>query len=149
MTMTAHQPLFLYYGDETAAAALSVALGAHAHVMAAGRIMEALGMYITYLPDAVMIDACAPGAAEVLTHLKSVEAVGLVLLTDDRRAALGRSATMLPTHLNAAELATALTAIVRGESPLWALHADAGLQLAGGAQARALKSSAQAERRRP
>jgi hypothetical protein len=47
----------------------------------ADALMPALGMYITYMPQIVIIDTCASYAEDAYLHLRSVDAHPIILLT--------------------------------------------------------------------
>lgn len=45
-------------------------------------MMQALGMYITYLPNVIVVDSAVNYSEEVIAHLRSVDARPILLLTD-------------------------------------------------------------------
>lgn len=53
-------------------------------VYQADTLMKALGMYISYIPQVIIIDACAPYAEDAYLHLCSVDAHPIILLTSPR-----------------------------------------------------------------
>jgi hypothetical protein len=70
----------LYIGSD--ASKVSDALRAEGGwVYHADTLMKALGMYISYMPQVIIIDACAPYAEEAYMHLRSVDAHPIILLT--------------------------------------------------------------------
>ncbi len=74
----------LYVGGREAGLALAEVVEAEGgYVYLPQTMMEALGMYITYMPQIVVIDARIGWATEVLNHLRSVDARPIVLLTED------------------------------------------------------------------
>lgn len=48
-------------------------------------MMQALGMYITYLPNVIIVDAAISYSEDVIAHLRSVDARPILLLTDEAR----------------------------------------------------------------
>lgn len=48
-------------------------------------MMQALGMYITYLPNVIVVDSAVSYSEEVVAHLRSVDARPILLLTDEIR----------------------------------------------------------------
>ncbi len=77
--------LILYVGDPDAGRALAALiepLGGYVYLP--DSLMQALGMYITYFPQVVVIDMALDYAPEALEHLRSVDADPLLLLTDQR-----------------------------------------------------------------
>ena len=73
--------LILYVGEQLLAAAAE-ARGDYAYLP--DNLMQALGMYITYFPQVVVIDMALDYAREVYEHLRSVDARPIILLTDER-----------------------------------------------------------------
>ncbi len=69
-------------------------------------LLEALGMYITYMPQVVVLDLTESYAQEAFQHLRSVDARPLVLLT--YRPAREPGVYTLPPHISAEALADAL-----------------------------------------
>jgi hypothetical protein len=51
-------------------------------------MMQALGMYITYLPNVIVVDSAVSYSEEVIAHLRSVDARPILLLTDKMRPRL-------------------------------------------------------------
>src|SRR3954453_12599824 len=75
--------LILYVGKSEAGQALAaVAEQRNDYVYLPENLMQALGMYITYFPQIVILDMSVDYAAEVLEHLRSVDASPIVLLTE-------------------------------------------------------------------
>lgn len=78
--------------------------------------LEALGMYITYAPDVVVLDAeAAPEiAANVYHHLSSVHAAPLLVLTSDSTWDAGASNDiyLLPPGIGRDALAARIAAVV-------------------------------------
>lgn len=105
--------LILYVGEQEAGqtfAAAAEASGDYAYLPE--NLMQALGMYITYFPQVVVIDMALDYAAEVYEHLRSVDAHPIFLLSDERiRLA---SIHSLPHGVSADAL---LDAIARYEEP--------------------------------
>ncbi len=99
--------LILYIGAAEAGQALqTVATRAGSYVYLPEHLLQALGMYITYLPHIVVIDMAVDYAAEAYEHLLSVDAKPLILLTDE----YVRSATIhtLPREVDADPLLAAI-----------------------------------------
>ena len=75
--------LILYLGNAEAGRALAnIAEQRNDYVYLPETLMQALGMYITYFPQIVIIDMSIDYAQEALEHLRSVDARPIVLLTD-------------------------------------------------------------------
>jgi hypothetical protein len=102
--------LILYIGTPEKGQALAVEVEARGgYVYLPQHLMQALGMYITYMPQIIVIDMALDWAQEAYDHLRSVDAEPLVLLTDQRQ----RSASVyaLPPHISADALQDALEQI--------------------------------------
>ena len=69
-------------------------------------LMQALGMYITYMPQVVVIDMTTDYAHDFYDHLRSVDARPLVLLTYHPAREAG--VYTLPSHISAEALMDAL-----------------------------------------
>ncbi len=78
--------------------------------------LEALGMYITYAPDVVVLDAeAAPEiAVNVYHHLSSVHAAPLLVLTSDSTwdAGVSNDIYLLPPGIGRDALAARIAAVV-------------------------------------
>ncbi len=75
--------LILYVGERAAGqelAALAEQQGSYVYLP--DNMMQALGMYITYFPQIVVIDMSVDYAQDVFDHLRSVDAKPLILLTN-------------------------------------------------------------------
>lgn len=84
--MSKQHPFILYTGDARSGAALLTAAEARGWwVYLSQESSEALGMYMAYAPDAVIIDAEHDEltAAEIYHHLRSVDAQPLLILNSD------------------------------------------------------------------
>ena len=84
--MPVQHPIILYVGDPQRGQAFEIWAEAHEWlVYRPQEVMEALGLYITYMPDITILDADAlpETVAEVYFHLRSVEANPLLVLTHD------------------------------------------------------------------
>jgi len=84
--MSQQHPFILYVGcAQKGREFLDVALARGAWAYLAEDAGEALGAYVAYSPDSVVIDltACPEMAAEVYHHLRSVFARPLMILTTD------------------------------------------------------------------
>ncbi|MDZ4767018.1 MAG: hypothetical protein SGI73_20965 [Chloroflexota bacterium] len=110
-TATESAPYVLFVGETATAQALQqtlVPMGGdiyHSH-----SLMETLGMYITIMPRIIVIDTCAPFAAEAYLHLRSVEARPILLLTDPDGFTPAREASVswLPRTASNAEQVRAI-----------------------------------------
>ncbi len=105
--------LILYVGGQEAGQTFAAAAEAHNdYAYLPESLMEALGMYITYFPQVVVIDMALDYAAEAFEHLRSVDAEPIFLLTDEYI----RSTTIhtLPRGSSAEAL---LDAIARQQQP--------------------------------
>lgn len=101
----------LYVGEREAGLALAEVVEAEGgYVYLPHTMMEALGMYITYVPQVVVIDSRIGWASEVLAHLRSVDARPIVLLTEDYLY----SETLFPLFagISAAELNSYLDRVI-------------------------------------
>lgn len=78
------QSLILYIGEREAGEALAARVEQDGgFVYLPESLMQALGMYITYFPDMVVIDMSLSYAQEAYDHLRSVDAEPIILLTDE------------------------------------------------------------------
>jgi DNA-binding response OmpR family regulator len=113
-------PSVLYVGDTDRGAALRewVELAGWS-VFLPTETMEALAMYISYLPDIVVIDTTyAPEmTAVVLYHLQSVDAYPLVLLTTEGGYSDGYT---LSADVTPRELMAAIRAALADSQPITA-----------------------------
>jgi hypothetical protein len=84
--MSQQHPFILYVGAaDKGHAFMNAAQARGAWAYLAEDAAEALGAYVAYTPDAVIIDpAGQPESVEVYHHLRSVEARPLFVLTKDR-----------------------------------------------------------------
>ncbi len=77
--------MILYIGGREAGQALATLVERDGgYVYLPDNLMQALGMYITYFPEIVVIDLSADYAQEALEHLRSVDASPLLVITDQR-----------------------------------------------------------------
>jgi hypothetical protein len=84
--MSRQHPNILYIGGQDRGQALLAATQPDGWwVYLPADLLEALGMYITYFPDAVVIDTTTTPefASAAYHHLRSVAARPLVVITDD------------------------------------------------------------------
>ncbi|MEP7293393.1 MAG: hypothetical protein ABI835_16535 [Chloroflexota bacterium] len=95
--------MILYVGKHEAGVAFAQRIEASGgFVYLPESLMQALGMYITYLPQVTVIDMALDYAQDVYDHLRSVDARPLLLLSDQRvRAA---SVYTLPSQISAEAL---------------------------------------------
>ncbi|MBI1295865.1 hypothetical protein GC175_13000 [bacterium] len=89
--MSAETPLIIYFGSEVRGESLhqeTESLGWT--VLAATHSLQALGMYVFYVPDLVIIDSRedSEGAQQVLFHLQSVNAQPLIFISSSTHDAL-------------------------------------------------------------
>ncbi len=99
--------LILYIGNpEKGQALAAVAATQNSYVYLPETLMDALGIYIMFFPDVVVIDMSMDFAQQAFDHLRSVDAQPLVLLTNER----SREASVytLPPHISAEALVDAL-----------------------------------------
>ncbi len=117
----------LYIGAPQAGQSLAQA-AAHrdSYVYTPTHLMQALGIYITYMPQVVVIDMAVDYAPAAYDHLRSVDAQPLILLTD----AYVRSAAVhalprgiAPEDLLAAIQHAVLPYVPHGSFPVTALGA--------------------------
>lgn len=117
--MSMEHPNILYVGDIERGRALLKAIEAQgSYVYLPADTMEALAMYIHYLPDIVVIEA-SPGfttALEVHHHLGSVQAAPVLVLADDTRPTMwtlfNPAARVLPYHLSREALIAAIHDVI-------------------------------------
>lgn len=84
-------------------------------------LMDALGMYITYFPDIVVIDMSVDYAAEAFEHLRSVDAEPVVLVGG--KHVRSTSVYNLPSHISAEALVDALERFGKPKNvPIGVLH---------------------------
>lgn len=110
-----HTPFILYIGAPERSEALCYALEARGgFVYQPDELMEALAMYITYMPDAIVVDGeYAPYAAEALEHFLDVKAAPIIFLAaKDIPAWASKIAYRLPADLTAPTLIDHISAIV-------------------------------------
>lgn len=99
--------MILYIGTPEKGQALAAQVEAHGgYVYLPEHLMQALGMYITYMPEIVVIDMALEYAQEAYEHLRSVDAAPLVLLTNQSQRST--SVFALPPHISADALQAAL-----------------------------------------
>lgn len=109
-TSILNNQLILYIGTPEKGQALAVQVEAQGGcVYLPEHLMQALGMYITYMPQITVIDMAVGWAQEAYDHLRSVDAEPLVLLTlQPQRSS---SIYALPPHISADALQNALEQI--------------------------------------
>jgi hypothetical protein len=104
--MSKENPNVLYIGaDEADGARLTMAAPHTWSIHLPTKLMQALGMYIWYVPDVTVIDMCAPYAVDVYQHLRTVDADPIILLTDDLFPADARVYTLPRSGSHAALIA--------------------------------------------
>lgn len=102
--------LILYIGTPEKGQALAAQVEARdGSVYLPEHLMQALGMYITYMPQITVIDMALDWAQEACDHLRSVDAEPLVLLTHQPQRS--PSIFALPPHISADALQSALEQI--------------------------------------
>lgn len=102
--------LILYVGEREAGQTLAEIVEPEGgFVYLPENLMQALGMYITYFPQVIVIDMVVPYAEEVYSHLRSVDAKPIVLLGEDRLRPA--SVYALPSDTTAEALLDALDRI--------------------------------------
>lgn len=83
--MSQETPIILYVGDSETAQWLELMLEPHgAYVYQGNELLPTLGMYVTYMPDLVILDArTMPDLARhVYAHLRSVDAEHIHIISD-------------------------------------------------------------------
>lgn len=93
--MSTEHPNILYIGDIERGHALEIAAETHgSYVHLAEDVMDALGMYVVYLPDVIIIDAVHRYtlAQEVYMHLRSVDAKPMLVLANSETPGLWHGA---------------------------------------------------------
>ena len=99
--------LILYVGKREAGLALAALVEeTDGCVYLPETLMQALGMYITYFPQIVVIDPSVSYGRETFEHLRSVDAKPMILLTDERIRS--NSIRTLPPDISAEALLDAL-----------------------------------------
>jgi hypothetical protein len=81
--MTQQDMFILYVGEAERGEVIraTVALDG-GYVYLPEHMMQALGMYITYLPNVIIVDAAVSYSSQIIEHLRSVDARPILLLTD-------------------------------------------------------------------
>ncbi len=79
---------------------------------------EALGIYISYVPDMVILDAEADPdtAEEVYLHLQSIQAENILTLTSDPRWHQNADVWVLPAGISHTDLAAHIAAFLGAET---------------------------------
>lgn len=119
--MTLQDMLILYIGDnqqgEDIRAAAELDGG---YVYLPDHMTQALGMYITYLPNVIIVDSGVSYSAEVVIHLRSVDARPILLLIDDLQPAQPRidGVYALSRYTPADEILEAARHLASGHSPM-------------------------------
>lgn len=81
--MTLQELLILYVGKpESGESIRATAELDGGYVYLPEHMLQALGMYITYLPNVVIVDSAVSYSAEIIDHLRSVDARPILVLTD-------------------------------------------------------------------
>ncbi|HVU15087.1 MAG TPA: hypothetical protein VHD90_27625 [Phototrophicaceae bacterium] len=104
--------MILYIGGQETGQALAALVerdGGCVHLPE--NLMQALGMYITYFPEIVVIDLRVDYAEAAFKHLRSVDASPLLVLTDQRIHEA--SIYTIPTDASPEALALALDHLQR------------------------------------
>lgn len=129
--MAKEQIRILYVGDTERGRAFRASVEAHRwYVYLSDRLLEALGVYVVYVPDIVVVDAAADSnlADEVLLHLQSIDAEPMVVLADEpeleRRHDLARPLIrVLPGDHGNGELAATIVELIESkERKAWREH---------------------------
>ncbi|HLA45646.1 MAG TPA: hypothetical protein VJZ27_19510 [Aggregatilineales bacterium] len=119
--MSREHPQILYIGDLQRAEAFRMEVESVGWaVFAPSHLMEALAMYISYMPDLIVLDTCACGFWEaVYAHLRSVHARPILLLTERSRVFDGVTADFaLPADMPPHDLMIAISGWVYSMSQL-------------------------------
>ncbi|MBL8162786.1 MAG: hypothetical protein JNJ61_12435 [Anaerolineae bacterium] len=113
--MSRQHPLVLFVGNPARGADLQRQTGqANWWVYLPEDALEALGIYITYLPDVVVLDeAAAPEIThEVYRHLRSVQAAALIVLTSGTDWQTDSNVTLLPPGIGTTALAEQIIQVI-------------------------------------
>ncbi len=104
--MTTEHPFILFFGSpERGQALLKAAATRDWWVYLPQDASEALGMYVTWMPDVVIIEADdqPQAAAELFLHLRSIRHEPLIIVSDDEQW-LDQAAVVLPADTTIAAL---------------------------------------------
>ena len=113
--------LILYIGKPEQGQALAAAASSqNSYVYLPASLMDALGMYITYFPDIVVIDMAVEYAQEAFDHLRSVDAEPLVLIGG--KPVRSTSVYALPSNISTDALLRALDRFSPKRVPNGLLH---------------------------
>jgi hypothetical protein len=114
--------LILYIGKPEQGQAVAAAAALHnSYAYLPETLMDALGMYITYFPDIVVIDMSVDYAQEAFDHLRSVDAEPVVLVGG--KPMRSTSVFSVPSHISAEALIDALERFGKPKSvPIGVLH---------------------------
>src|SRR5689334_18631753 len=111
----------LYVGDARRGRALHDAAAEHGwYVYVPTETMEALGIYIFYMPGLVVIDAGSDFAQEVYRHLRSIEAEPLLILADKAQQKTWNipvAARVLPQGSQVDEIVAAIANLLEAREP--------------------------------
>jgi len=119
--MSQEHPDLLYVGDVDYGRALADAVEREGSmVYVAEDVMEALAMYVHYLPDVIVVDKASEPvfAAEVYEHLLSVHASPMIVLSEEPQP-YEPGVYVLPAGINLRELITAAQEIRREQEPIY------------------------------
>lgn len=120
--MSQQHPVILYIGHPEQGQSLQTAVQSQGwYVSIATETLEALGQYVFYQPDIVVINGepCADLARETHFHLASIEAEPVLILTHqagDWQAAAQDGAHLLPQDTGINQLMSTIADLVRSES---------------------------------
>jgi hypothetical protein len=78
-------------------------------------MMQALGMYITYLPKVIIVDSTVSYSEDVIDHLRSVDARPILLLTDEKRPHTD-GVFILPREADAEKVLEAARQLANGDT---------------------------------
>lgn len=106
----------LFVGDVEKADVLQTAAKPYsAYIYHASSMLEALGMYITCAPDAVVVDGNTPRASHIIGHLRSVDASPLVLMELVPNPEHVYGSYSIPHNTGAADVLKMVNMILRGK----------------------------------
>jgi hypothetical protein len=122
--MSQEAPIILYVGDVEAGQMFLPALQAYGgYAYMSEVVLETLGMYITYFPDLVILNAALNSELiqETYFHLCSVNAAPMIILADHWQLVQsdGRRIPILPPTISHADLLVVIRDLIQGQQPIW------------------------------
>jgi hypothetical protein len=117
--MSAEMPLIIYFGSEDRGESLRQETESlEWTVLVSTQPLQALGMYVFYVPDLVIIDSReeSAGAQQVLYHLQSVDAQPLIFIASsahDARSLADTTDRVLPPTAGDGDIMLAAVPLLR------------------------------------